>query len=91
MAVVDKANPSNIGASVPGYPAGAFALTPSDANTYEHAITVWVGGAGNVTLLPANGEPAVTFAGVLAGSVLPVRARGVMATGTTATALVAVY
>lgn len=73
---------------VPVYPAVAAACTPSDVDIYDPPVTVFVGGAGNVAIMPALGSVAVTFSGLAAGSTLPCRAKQVLATGTTATLLV---
>lgn len=65
-----------------------FDITPADgADLGELTRALYVGGAGNVTLVMASGAE-VTLAGLLAGSLLPLRVRRVKATGTTATALV---
>jgi hypothetical protein len=69
---------------------GAFAVSPDDAAVFaRRAAALYVGGEGDVTLKPANG-PAVTFTGVKAGAILPVSCTQVLATGTTATAIVAI-
>lgn len=49
---------------------------------------VWVGGAGNVVAQMQDGSNG-TFTGVTAGAVLPIAVRRILATGTTATNLVA--
>jgi hypothetical protein len=66
----------------------AFAITPAD-NTELPEITrgIYVGGPGNVRAVLRSGAD-VTFSGLPAGTVLPLRARSIQATGTTATALV---
>lgn len=71
--------------------ASAAAITPSDTVALPGGTTrgVYVGGAGNVVAL--IGGAAVTFTEVPAGSILPVAATRVNATGTTATALVALF
>ena len=82
---------SNESPTFPAFPGGALALTPSDADTFPVPVTVYVGAAGNVAVLPWNGGAAVTFVGLPAGSVLPCRVAGVLSTGTTAASLVGVY
>lgn len=68
----------------------AFAVTPSDgADLTNWALAIYVGGSGDVRLVTWGGET-VTFANAPVG-VLPVRARRVLATGTTATGLVGLY
>ncbi len=67
----------------------AFAITPNNS-TQLTSVTraVYVGGAGNLTVLMDNDTSNVTFTGVPAGSILPIRVRLVAATGTTATSIV---
>ena len=82
---------TNYSATFPQYPAGAFAITPSDTVNLQNVAVVFVGGAGNIRVMTANGD-IVTFTGVVAGSVLPVQVLRVYATGgTTATSLVGIY
>lgn len=69
----------------------AVAVTPNDANDLAYvAKRLWVGGAGNVTLITLGGDT-VEYASVPAGTYLNVRASRVKATGTTATNIVAEY
>jgi hypothetical protein len=64
-----------------------FTITPSDTTPFtEPCRAIYVGGAGDVTWVGLDGV-ACTFVGVAAGSILPVRAMRVNATGTTATNL----
>jgi hypothetical protein len=91
MATIDTPHASNLIDALPGFPGAALAITPSDDDTFAKPVTVYVGGDGDVAILPANGGEAVTFVGLVAGSVVPCRAIGVLGTGTTATNLVAVY
>jgi len=71
--------------------ARAAAITPSDAVDLVAATRgLYVGGAGDVKIITA-GADTVVFAAVPAGSVLPVQAARVLATGTTATNLVALW
>lgn len=70
----------------------AGAITPSDAA--DLAVTtraIYVGGAGAVKLILAGDTEAITLVAVTAGQVLPVRAKRVLATGTTATGLVGLW
>ena len=69
----------------------AVAVTPSDAVSFAEGTchAIYVGGAGNITAV-VNGI-AVLFTATPVGMVLKVRASRVNATGTTATALVALY
>lgn len=69
------------------------AVTPSDTATIEPAArALYVGGAGNVTLVSPNGPNApCLFVAVQAGTILPCDVSQVRATGTTATAIVALF
>ena len=91
MATITLSNPSNPSAILPVLPSGAAAITPNDADSFSGPVSVYVGTTGDVAVRPANGGAAVTFVGVPAGAVLPVRVIGVNATGTTASNLIAVY
>lgn len=83
--------------------AKAFVITPSDANDQlastlpnsqtkrSTAFMVYVGGAGNVSVICAADSSAVTFIAPPVGSVLPVLVTRVMTTNTTATNLVGMY
>jgi len=73
------------------------AVTASDtvdlkAWTDEQRLTdaIYVGGTGAVVVVKENGLT-VSYAGVPAGTVLPVRAKRVNSTGTAATGMVALY
>jgi hypothetical protein len=65
------------------------AVTKSDSTVLSFQA-VYVGGAGDVAISPSEGDSgdAVTFAGLAAGTILPVKGRRVMSTNTTATNLV---
>ena len=65
-----------------------FAITPNDSTDFTHtARAVYVGVAGDVAVETVEGST-VTFVGAAAGSILPVRCKKVLSTGTTATSLV---
>jgi hypothetical protein len=70
----------------------AVAITPSDTvDIYPDArlvAAIYVGGAGNVTVRLQD-DTTVLFTAPPVGSILPVACKRVMATGTTATAMVA--
>lgn len=67
-------------------------VTPSDTIELPQPTRgVYVGGAGNIALVGQPGSTAVTFVGVAAGTILPIRASRVMSTNTTASNIVALY
>ncbi|UPY35504.1 hypothetical protein [Sediminicoccus sp. KRV36] len=63
-----------------------FAITPADTDLATIPKALFIGGAGTVIATPASGGAAVTF-NVLAGAILPIRARRV-ALASTATGIV---
>jgi hypothetical protein len=67
------------------------AVTPSDATILETTRGLWVGGAGNVAVVFADGGSAVTLSTVGAGTLLPIQVKQVMSTNTTATLITALY
>lgn len=72
------------------FPSDAAAVVPSDGSDLPRAGRLFVGGAGAVKVTTIAGTD-VTFTGVVAGTVLPVRVKKVFATGTTATNMVVMY
>lgn len=74
---------------IEGIPTRAAAVTPSD--TLEtFAAALYVGGAGNVVVVTEGGDT-VTFTGVPAGTILPIRVKQVRSTSTTATSIVRLF
>lgn len=70
----------------------AIAITPHDTNELANVTkAIWVGGAGNIVVILEDDSAAVTLVGVAAGTLLPLRAKIVKSTSTTATSLVALY
>lgn len=68
------------------------AVTPSDTvNLGQIARALWIGGAGTVTVVMSGDGAAVLLSGIPAGTLLPIRAQRVNATGTTATLITALY
>lgn len=68
-----------------------FAITANDATDLAaETRAIYVGVAGDVVAVLSSGDE-VTFAGVVGSTVLPIRARRIKATGTTATQLVGLY
>ena len=69
----------------------AAAVTPSDSTPLADVSRyLYVGGAGNLSLIMQDGAT-VAINGVTAGSLLPVAASQVNATGTTATNITALW
>lgn len=77
-------------------PSGHYAaIAPHDSTNLDkinddYPRAIYVGGAGNIVAVRADGTP-VTFTGALAGSTIPIRYIRINSTSTTATALVALY
>ena len=70
----------------------AVAITPHDSTDIaggQLTRGIYVGGAGNIVAIV--GGNAITFTGVVAGTVLPIRCSRVNSTNTTATNLVALF
>jgi hypothetical protein len=69
----------------------AEAVVPSDATDLPFLCrAIYVGQTGHVSARLAGGQT-VIFSNAPAGSFLPIRAKGINATGTTAAGLVAVW
>jgi len=67
----------------------AVAVTPSDTTELSPiARSLYIGVEGNIKVTTEAGSD-ITFVGVTAGSILPVRCRRVFSTGTTATDIIA--
>lgn len=70
----------------------AALLTKSDGNVIDPPTkALYVGGAGDVAVLMVDDDNPVTFVGVQAGTLLPIRIKKLMSTGTAATAVLALY
>jgi hypothetical protein len=69
----------------------AFAITPHNSTNFAQGVCngVWVGGAGIAVVVLAD-DTTANFTCV-AGSFLPVRAKRINSTSTTATLMVALY
>jgi hypothetical protein len=69
----------------------AFAISPHDTDELTKATRyLYIGGAGAVKLTTINGDT-VTFTALPVGTLLPIRAKLVFSTGTTATNLLGLY
>lgn len=70
----------------------AIAVTPSDSvDLIYETRALFVGGAGNLSVVMAGNGATVVFTGVTAGSFLPIRVTRVNSTSTTATTITAVW
>lgn len=72
---------------------GGITVVPSDSVNFSATKpprALWVGGAGNVSVLMSDGT-SVVFIGCNAGSIIPGHISRVNLTGTTATFMVAMY
>lgn len=79
--ITDSSNPAQY----------AEVVVPSDTvNFTKVPRAIYVGGAGNITAVMADGA-AVLFSGVTAGAILPIRAKRINLTATTATLMVALF
>ena len=68
----------------------AIAVTPADDGALRPTRALYIGGAGDVKVDMALGST-ITFAGSLAGTILPIQVTRVYSTDTTATNIVALY
>ena len=74
--------------SLNGPAAHAFAVTPNDSSDLaETTRALYIGTSGSVAAVMASGST-VTFGSVQSGTTLPVRVTRILATGTTASAIV---
>lgn len=72
------------GASLEGPATDGFAIVPNDITELsEITRAIYVGAPGNITLVLASGVE-LLFENVASGAILPVRARLIKSTGTTA-------
>jgi hypothetical protein len=87
--------PDNFASHTAGLDSPAFdaaAVTPHDTNDLAFtARALYVGTAGDVVAILKADAASVTFRNVPSGTVLPVCARRVLATGTTASNILALW
>jgi hypothetical protein len=83
---------ANHGAGLESPAFDAAAVTPHDTNDLTFtARALYVGTGGDVAAILKGDAAAVTFKNVPAGSILPVAAKRVLATGTTAANILALW
>lgn len=71
---------------------GLYAVTPSDTTVLSPLPrSLYIGAAGNIAIVAEDNTGSVVFVAVSAGQILPVRAKQVLSTGTTAASIVAMY
>jgi hypothetical protein len=68
----------------------AAAVTLSDATVLENTRALYIGGAGNLKVTMVEGGE-VTFTALPAGTILPVQVTKCWSTGSSATAVLALY
>ena len=86
MPAANNFSQSDVATQAPA--SSAFAITPNDSEEFATVTRgVYVGGAGSVVAQLAGDSATVTFAGVPAGAVLPIRAK-LVTTASTATNMV---
>jgi len=70
----------------------AFSVTPNDSADLANSTRgIYVGVSGDIKIDTVGGDSAVTFVGLAAGIIHPIRAKRIYATDTTATSIVGVY
>jgi hypothetical protein len=70
---------------------GGVAVTPSDSTVLAPTRGLYIGGTGNVIVDFADGTTGVLLTAPALGVILPISVVKVKATGTTATAILAIY
>lgn len=63
----------------------------NDEDLADTPRALWVGGGGALVLTALDDSAPVTIAAVPAGALLPIRVKRVLATGTTATAILGLF
>ena len=77
--------------SFSGPASSAQAITPSDTNDIETASrAIYVGSGGDLAVKMLGGAD-ITFVGLNAGTILPIRVSRIKATGTTAGSIVSLF
>lgn len=81
-----KQDPGNVSESL----VKAVSVTPSDSAEFLPTKGLYVGGAGNVSVVMSD-DSSVTFSGLAVGTIHNISVKSVKATGTTATSILALY
>jgi len=68
----------------------AAAVTPSDVTVLTPTRALWIGGAGNITVKMLGDGATVLFSNLPVG-IFPIQVIQVLSTGTTATAITALW
>ena len=71
-------------------PNTAYNVTKSDTTVLLPSV-IYVGGAGNLKVIPAIGGSAVIFKNLPAGTILPVKVVQVLSTATTCSSIIGMY
>tara|TARA_R110000782_G_scaffold54580_2_gene115337 strand:- start:116 stop:382 length:267 start_codon:yes stop_codon:yes gene_type:complete len=71
----------------------SYAVTPHDTNEIGDFVprAIYVGTGGNINMMLEGDDSATLFTNVPDGSLLPFKARIILATSTTASSIVAVF
>lgn len=64
---------------------------PTSGTTLGACLAIWVGVGGNISLDDLSGHQSIVFQNVASGVMLPIQAKSINATGTTASAICAIY
>ena len=67
-----------------------FVITPANSDLATRTRAIYVGGGGNISVRGIDSTIDVVFFNVPPGTILPLRARRVNSTGTTATNIVGI-
>ena len=71
----------------------SYSVTPHDTNEIGPYVprAIYVGVGGDIAMELEGDETSIVWVGVPTGALLPVKARIILATGTTATNIIALY
>ena len=76
--------------SVTAPAAFAETITPADVDLTTRSRGIYIGGTGDLVVVMAGAKNTVTFEGVVAGTILPIRVNQIKV-ATTATGIVILY